>query len=121
MLAIRKILKNANTDSPALNEFAQLVAETMPQGDIKPMELAGHVLETGRKAGFRSKGYTALAQYFEDGGDMCKLSAQILYVLKNGIPKTKHSGVTRPKVADFVTEYERASKTYFGECQFIAP
>jgi len=80
MLGAKGILMGANSQSPALNDFAKLVAMRIDD-NFSCREVAVAVMETSfaLKRGELTAGdeYAALRAYIADGGNMYQFAAQI--------------------------------------------
>ena len=105
MLGTKGILMGANSQSPALNDFAKLVA-TRIDDNFSCREVATTVMETSfaLKGGRLTLGdeYAALRAYIADGGNMCQLAAQISTI------------IAEKADPGYAERYAAESKLYFG-------
>ncbi len=106
MLGIKDVLLGANTSTPALNEFAKLVADKLPQSEVGCRELACTVTRAaiGVKHDLYAHrdNYPNLYDYVNEGGEMCALSARLTEVIDSGAP------------SEYAKNYRAESKLYFG-------
>ena len=88
MLEIQDILMGANTDSPALNDFAKLVAQLLPPRDLATADMAQIVLNAAfdvrKNVDDYATDYPHLCKFAKEQGDMCKLAAKLSTVLLDG-------------------------------------
>ena len=107
MLEIKKVLMGAKTKTPALNDFAKLVATKLPADGVDCQDLANCILHTALsvKSDYRDYGakYSHLCEFVQQGGDMCILSARMVDVVDAGAP------------AKFAEDYRTTSRKFFGE------
>ncbi|MBO4855391.1 hypothetical protein J5500_03245 [Candidatus Saccharibacteria bacterium] len=106
MLGIKEVLLGANTDAPALNEFAKLIADELPAGQVECQDLASTVLyaalQVKHDAGACRATYPQLHSFVVKGGDMQQLSAKITEVINAGADKK------------YAESYRAISAIYFG-------
>ena len=106
MPGIKDVLLGAKTSTPALNEFAKLVADKLPQSEVGCRELACTVAHAA--IGVKNDPYAHrgdcpnLYDYVNEGGEMCALSARLTEVIDSGAP------------AEYAKNYRVESKLYFG-------
>ena len=105
MLGTKGILESAHSQSPALNDFAKLVA-TRIDDNFSCREVAVTVMETSfaLKGGKLTPGddYAALRDYIANGGNMCQLAAQISTI------------IAEQANPDDAERYAAESKLFFG-------
>ena len=93
MLGTKDILMGANTSTPALNDFAKLVATELPAADqeVDCNTLANTIMSAAFEAKRNSDAYRAaypkLYGFITQGGDMCALSAKMVEVIDAGASK----------------------------------
>ena len=106
MLGTKGILKGARTKSPALNDFARLVATQLDDDtEVDCRTLATTVMTTAMslKGGDGlDDGYAALQDYVASGGNMCQLAGQVSSIITAGAS------------SDYAKRYASESKLYFG-------
>lgn len=106
MLGIKDVLLGANTSTPALNEFAKLVADKLPQSEVGCRELACTVtraaIDVKNDPHAQRDDYPNLYDYVNKGGEMCALSARLTEVIDSRAP------------AEYAKNYKVESKLYFG-------
>ena len=108
MLGTKDILLGAHTCSPALNEFAKLVATKLPT-DVKQIDcqdLAHIIMEHAREAQKHHEKYRTshpqLYKFLDKGGNMCALSAKITEIIDAGA------------TTSYAKDYREISRIYFG-------
>ena len=106
MPGIKDVLLGAKTSTPALNEFAKLVANKLPQSEVGCRELAciatRAAIDVKHDPYAHRDNYPNLYDYVNEGGEMCALSARLTEVIDSGAP------------AKYAENYRVESKLYFG-------
>ncbi|MDO4219931.1 MAG: hypothetical protein Q4D22_01740 [Candidatus Saccharibacteria bacterium] len=112
MLEIKDILMGANSDSPALNDFARLVAQLLPYRDLAAADMAQIILnatfDVRNHANDYAEEYPNLYNFVrKDGGKhMCQLAASIPTILTEK---------ATDETSSFIQAYQVESIRFFGE------
>lgn len=110
MLEIQDILMGAKTNSPALNDFARLVAQLLPPRDLATADMAQIVMNAAfdvrKNVNNYATDYPNLCKFVKENGDMCKLSAKLSTVLAEG---------AEGEIIPYVQAYQADSARFFGE------
>ncbi len=111
MLEVRDILMRAHSDSRTLNDYAQLVAQQLPEHSLSASELAQTVLritlDVRHSLEDYAESYPALYDFArrDNGRQLCQLAACLPLILQ---PEANTA------TASFIQSYADESCRYFG-------
>jgi len=108
---LKGLLQSLHTEVFALNDFAALVAEELPSGELAPDDLAQTTTYTAltvtENADDYADTYPHLVHFLRTQGDMCHLAACLSEAME--------AKATDPEILDFAETYSDISQIFFGK------